>query len=190
MKLYWLKFKIWLVRKLGGRPNKMLHGKELYNDITCGEVGNRYLMKNFSKEDLIDIICCEIHVYQTQPMYSSTDWLTTYLILDTERKRLKQLLKSTYYNDKELNRALHMSDLESKNERLRHEVRNMQVKAEEFNRLLYATGYIVNCTGCWPGRPDKAEELTEDKVKTVEHLSMRLRSWWQNNKKKVENAKI
>lgn len=175
--MYWLRFKNWLIRKLGGRPNKKFYGKEFLNNINGRETSNRYFLKNFSKEDLIDIICASSD--------DKTDWFQAYIIRDKECERLRKLFASTYYNEKELNKALHMSDLESKNKALKREVRNMQEKAEEFNRLLYATGYIVRCTGCLAGGPADFEELTEEKVATVEMLSRRLKGWWLNNKGRI-----
>lgn len=180
IQIYLIRLKSLIVRLLGGRPNKKLYGEYLYNNINCGETSNRYFLKNFSKEDLIDIICSKS---------DEIDWFKSYLIRDKECERLRKLFTSEYHNSKELNKALHMSDLEAKNKALKREVRLMQEKAEEFNRLLYATGYIVNCTGCWAGRPNNAEELTEEKVKTLEILATRLRGWWVNNKERV-NGKV
>lgn len=179
--LYLLRFKNWLIRKLGGRPNKKFYGNILCNNINGGETSNRYFLKNFSKEDLIDIIC--------RTSDDNTDWFQAYIIRDKECERLTKLFSSDYYNDKELNKALHMSDLEFKNKALKREIRLMQEKAETFNNLLYATGYIVRCTGCAAGCPENYDELTEDKVKTVEMLARRLRSWWNNNQDLI-NGKV
>ena len=83
--------------------------------------------------------------------------------------------------EKELKRSFHMLHLEKKNERLKHEIRVMQEKAEYFNKQLYATGLIVRCTGCEAGKPFDGENLTEDKVRLVEVLARRLRTWWDGH---------
>ena len=90
---------------------------------------------------------------------------------------------------KELARAHHLKDLEEKNERLKCEVRAMQLKAEQFNRQLFATGLIVNCTGCIPGAPAGFVDVTEERVKEVEHIAGRLRAWWNCNRSRLERIK-
>ena len=100
-------------------------------------------------------------------------------------ERAERLLQDQY-TLQEINKAHQIRDLEEKNRRLKDEVRRMQLKAEVFNKKLYATGLIVNCTGCIPGAPDNYKELTEDKVKCVEEIAQRLRIWWENNKHKIE----
>lgn len=80
----------------------------------------------------------------------------------------------------------HLHDLEVKNERLKDEVRRMQLKAEKFDRRLYATGLIVRCSGgCLPGAPANYEDLTEERVVEVENIAARLRSWWTHNRKRI-----
>ncbi len=175
MRYLWISLIAWIIRKLGGRPDKKFYGKILCNTMNCGEVRNRFILKRFNKEDLIDIICRDSE--------GNVDWFLSFLIREKECERLHKLLESDYHTNKELNKALHMSDLEDKNRKLKEEVRNMQLKAEEFNNLLYATGLIVKCTGCESGRPFDSESLTEEKVMTVERISARLRSWWNNNRK-------
>lgn len=79
----------------------------------------------------------------------------------------------------------HLHRLEELNDRLKREVRRMQLKAEVFNRQLFATGLIVHCTGCLPGAPANYEDLTEEKVREVENIAARLRSWWNNNRRRL-----
>lgn len=62
------------------------------------------------------------------------DWFTEYVSEAHERRRLDALLRSTYHSDQALGRAIHMSDLETKNRRLRAEVRRMQLILEERNK--------------------------------------------------------
>ena len=99
-------------------------------------------------------------------------------------EKLEEILKEDY-TTKEINRAEHIRGLETKNRRLKKEIREMQLKAEEFNKLLYATGLIVHCTGCLPGAPANYEDLTEEKVQQVERIAQRLRTWWKNNKRRI-----
>lgn len=98
--------------------------------------------------------------------------------------RLEDILKREFSHE-ELKRAEHFRGIENKNKRLREEVRSMQLKAEEFNRLLYATGLIVHCTGCIAGAPDHYKDLTEEKVQQVEQIARRLRLWWNCNKHRI-----
>ncbi len=79
----------------------------------------------------------------------------------------------------------HIHHLETKNKRLKHEIRFMQEKAERFNKMLFATGLVVNCTGCLEGGPANYKELTEEKVCEVERIAKRLRLWWDNNRDKI-----
>jgi hypothetical protein len=99
---------------------------------------------------------------------------------DYKRARKAEGMLETLKNLKDLNYISHIHDLEEKNKKLKQEVRTMQVKAEEVNKTLYATGLIVNCTGCIAGHPDHYEDLTEEKVREVELIASRLRTWWGN----------
>lgn len=100
---------------------------------------------------------------------------------EKERADMLESVLLSFLTEKELKRSEHMHHLEEKNKKLKHEIRVMQEKAEEFNRLNYATGLIVNCTGCEGGAPFDSENLTEEKVKTVEMIAKRLRSWWNGH---------
>lgn len=128
----------------------------------------------------------QLHSWLCSLKYQQTrdDWWKDYWEYRQRAERAERLLQEGLA-PKEIGRAHHIKDLEEKNARLKAEVRTMQEKAEYFNHLLYATGLIVNCTGCVAGRPDKCEELTEEKVKTVEQISHRLRTWWENNKHRI-----
>jgi len=101
-----------------------------------------------------------------------------------KRERLERLLTSEYRNDFE--HALHMSDLEHKNKVLKLEITMMRERAEWHNVRLYATGLIVNCTGCERGKPFDGEQLTEERVREVESIADRLRTWFSNHKHRVE----
>lgn len=114
-------------------------------------------------------------------------WFNQYYTTSRLLERAERALKIKYGDKAEY--VKHISDLEKKNKILKRQVRSMQLKAEEFNRTLYATGYLVNCTGCWDGRPYKAEELTEVKVEQAEWLVKRLRTWWENHKYREKNAR-
>jgi len=81
--------------------------------------------------------------------------------------------------------AEHIRHLETKNQRLKHEIRIMQQKAEIFNDRLFATELIVGCTGCVPGGPRNYKNLTEARVCEVERIAKRLRTWWENNKGRI-----
>jgi hypothetical protein len=111
-------------------------------------------------------------------------WFEKYLEYKRRAERAERLLDE-HLTPKEVGRAHHMKDLEEKNKSLKREVRLMQEKAEVFNIQLYATGLIVHCTGCLPGAPDNYQDLTEEKVKEVEWIAKRLRSWWENNKDRI-----
>jgi len=161
-----------LIRKLGGIPRTE----------AFGELRTKAQTKLLSKEDLEDII-----VNYASDM--KKDWFIEYQLCEKLLEQANNTLKSTYHNDKDLNKAKHVAALETKNKKLKREVRSMQVKAEEFNKKLYATGLIVNCTGCIPGAPDHYEDLTEEKVKTVENIALRLRIWWDNYQYRKKRAK-
>lgn len=100
---------------------------------------------------------------------------------EKERADLLERILLRLVDENELGRAEHIHHLEDKNKALKHEVRVMQKKAEEFNRLLYATGLIARCTGCEAGKPFGGEDLTEEKIRDVEILARRLRAWWNNH---------
>lgn len=126
------------------------------------------------------------------PSYDCSEryWQVIYELYKSQNKirRLERAMKVKYGDHVEL--IKHLGDLEKKNKNLKKEVRNMQIKAEEFNRKLYATGLIVNCTGCWGGRPFEGEKLTQEKVDEIIHLANRLKSWWTNNKNRKEYLEI
>lgn len=110
------------------------------------------------------------------------DWFGEYLIQERRAERFQTLLAHDVdLTDKDFGRAAHMADLEIKNARLKDEVRTMQVAAEKHNRRNYATGLIVNCTGCDRGGPANFEGLTEERVQEVERIAARLRTWWTNH---------
>lgn len=112
------------------------------------------------------------------------DWFAEYLECKTRAERAERLLTESL-TPKEIGRAHHLADLETKNRRLKDEVTRMREKAETFNRQLYATGLIVHCTGCVAGAPADYEGLTEERVQEVEAIAARLRAWWRNNRKRI-----
>lgn len=115
----------------------------------------------------------------------TTNWFNEYCEWRQRAERAERLLNENL-TPKEVGRAHHITDLETKNARLKQEVRMMQEKAEVFNNLLYATGLIVNCTGCIPGAPANYQDLTEERVQEVECIARRLRTWWNNNKHRIK----
>lgn len=143
---------------------------------TFGELQDREFLGNFSKEEIIEIVTNA----------AKTNYNLSNYIVARENDRLVNLLRSEYHTNKALNHAMHVADLELKVKRQAETIREMQEKAERFNKLLFATGYIVNCTGCEAGSPDKAEELTEEKVQYVEMLAKRLRTWWDNHQYRIK----
>ena len=161
-----------LIRKLGGIPRTE----------TFGEIRTTAQVKLLSRKDLEDIIV-------NYAADSKKDWFAEYMLVEKLLEQANNTLKSVYHTDKELNKAKHVASLESKNKKLKQEVRQMQLKAEEFNKKLYATGLIVNCTGCIPGAPDHYDDLTEGKVKQVENIAIRLRTWWNNYQYRKEREK-
>ena len=143
--------------------------------VKCGgEIKLRYTLAAWSRNEIIDAFV-DIAGYNKSSV--RVDWFLEYRVEDHENKRLRNLLKSRYHNDHELNRAIHMSDLEERNRRLKEEVRSMQLAAHRHNLEAYATGLIVNCTGCDAGQPFEGKDLTEERVKMVEQLARRLRTW-------------
>ena len=108
------------------------------------------------------------------------DYLLEY-IKEKERADKAENLLSQLMNGRDLRRASHIRDLGEKVKKLRRTVRHLQECAESKNNQLYATGLIVNCTGCEAGRPCNAENLTEEKVQQVELIARRLRVWWNNH---------
>ncbi len=117
------------------------------------------------------------------------NYLMELMAMEERALRAERLLNADL-TTKEVGRAHHIADLEQKNKRLKKEVRMMQQKAEVFNRQLFATGLIVNCTGCIPGAPANYQDLTEEKVQEVEHIAQRLRTWWNNNRKLIPKKKL
>ncbi len=161
-------------------------------DSCGGSIRARYWVKDWTREDLEEAIAYLVMNRDFPNPSTNKDidyWFRTYYILDKEYNRLEKLLKSDFKTDKDWNRALHMIDLESKNKKLKDEITILREKAEVFNKQLYATGLIVNCTGCDAGKPFDGENLTEEKVKMVEQLAGRLRVWFDNHKYRVEKKK-
>lgn len=116
------------------------------------------------------------------------DWGEHYFAANHRIRRLENLLARRYHTERDLNRALHVADLESANKRLRAEIRMMQEAAERHNVEAFATGLIVHCTGCEAGAPFNADQLTEEKVRMVEGIAERLRTWWNNHQRRVSSA--
>jgi len=115
---------------------------------------------------------------------SSQDWFKEYCEWRNRAEKAERLVNN-YLTPSQIAKANHLADLEDKNRRLKSEVRNMQEKAEIFNRQLYATGLIVNCTGCLVGGPANPQDLTEEKVQIIEQLAKRIRTWWKNNQHRI-----
>lgn len=156
-----------------------LHSKlpPLRVDKRQGALVARRILGQWNKSQIIEFV---IHIM----MHSETprhDWFNEFLMWKEESKRLRQILLSEYHTEKNINRAKHVADLESKVKKLKKEVRHMQVCAERHNLESYATGLIVNCTGCEAGKPFEGENLTEEKVREVETIAMRLRTWFDNH---------
>ncbi|MEK6878861.1 MAG: hypothetical protein AABY22_04600 [Nanoarchaeota archaeon] len=78
-------------------------------------------------------------------------------------ERLKQILESDYHTKKELNRTLHVADLEALAKKHRRETKIMQEKAEIFNAQL---------------------------EREVEEIAKRLRIWFNSHKYRKENKLI
>lgn len=47
----------------------------------------------------------------------------------------------------------------------------------------------IHCTGCEAGKPFEGENLTEEKVKAIENIASRLRTWFENYCYRKENSK-
>ena len=118
-----------------------------------------------------------------------TDWFSQLMTEKKLTKRLKLILKRDYHTQKDMRRAEHMADLEQKVNRLKSEVTCMRESAERHNIGAYATGLIVRCTGCETGQPFEGNDLTEDRVKMVERISGRLRTWFINHQYRAEAGK-
>lgn len=162
----------WLIRKFGGKPRKQYGG----------EMRTYPILERLSRNVLEDIIVG----YVMTPKDRS--WFAQYVVEQHERERLESVLRSTYHTAKDLNHAKHMADLEEKCRRQGEEIRFLQDKAHEHNVTAYATGLIVNCTGCEAGKPFQGEELTEERVREVETIAKRLRIWFTNHKSRLEHA--
>lgn len=162
-----------LLRYLRALLHRLL---DLPVDMRGGARETRRILTSWDRRGLVELIV-ELRM-GTEPR----NWFPEYLIASRDNERLRNLLESDYRTDKELNRALHMADLELKCKRLRGEVRSMQVAAEQHNIRHYATGLIIRCTGCEPGAPANADELTEERVEAVERIARRLRTWWEGHK--------
>lgn len=150
-----------------------------------GATGTRHLLKDWSREELEDAIAA-MTMGDVEERQERNDWFWQYYLERHERNRLKQVLTATYHTEKELNRAVHVADLEEKVARLKREVRWMQEASERRNKEAWATGLIVHCTGCEAGAPENASDLTEEKVKAVEGVARRLRAWWNNHTARLE----
>ena len=109
-------------------------------------------------------------------------------IREKKRAERAESLLAQLAEGHDLRRAEHVRSLGEKVKRLRAQVRAMQMKAEEHNRRAYATGLIVNCTGCDAGAPANADQLTEDRVREVESIACRLRAWWTNHDYRARRA--
>lgn len=171
LKIKFIQLKAKIIRFLGGRPNKEVYQSYISNSISYGEISNRTILNNLEKEDLIDIICEKTN---------KIDWFKEYSIRDKEVVRLTRCLRSKFTNDKDMNRALHLSDLENKVRQLKFQLQSLTEINVKYRNENYATGLIVRCTGCDAGKPFDGENLDEEKVKAVEYLAMRLRTWFNN----------
>lgn len=146
-----------------------------------GEIDLRSKLQDLPREDLVEII-----VAVDQINHQRDDFIK-WLAAAHDNRRLRRLLKTEYHTDKAVRHALHVSDLEEKCKKLRREVREMQVKAEVHNKQLFATGLIVNCTGCDRGGPLNGDELTEERVREIERIAARVRTWFNNHKHRKDH---
>jgi AmiR/NasT family two-component response regulator len=165
------------LRNLIGNVTRSLHPN-------CGELNLRYRLKDFSREQLVDLI-----VALDTAEHTDARWIVPFMAAEHDNDRLRALLASDYHTDKSLRHALHVADLETKCKRLRKEVRTMQEAAERHNKIAYATGLIVNCTGCDEGQPFNGLELTEERVAEVERIAARLRTWFENHQYRLKNKR-
>lgn len=97
-----------------------------------------------------------------------------------EYKEKYNKLKKATELDPNINYKSTIVQLEQKINRQKNEIRNSQQALQDRNQTIRSLGYIVYCTGCWAGGPYNKRDITEEDVKTVEHIAKRLRTWFDN----------
>lgn len=100
----------------------------------CGQQAIRKRLEDATREELLEII-----IQRDGQADGRFDWWEQYKAAEHRMRRLEQVLAIRYHNEHELNRALHVADLEAKNRRLRHEIRLMQLAAERRNSQCHGT---------------------------------------------------
>lgn len=178
-----MRFINYLIRLLGGVPTRWSYQKYIYNNTTIGERRLISILKDFTKQELI-----ELFTSSEQQVNNKMDWFKQYMVYSVQVERLTKTLRSKFTNDTSMNRAIHLSDLEEKNKKLKREIQNLTEINTSYKNDNYATGLIVRCTGCLAGKPLDGENLTEEKVKDVETIAKRIRTWYNNNKSRINNA--
>jgi len=98
-----------------------------------------------------------------------------------KRCSLAEKLLRHVFTKKEIGRACHIHDLETKVKQLQNEVTNQREAAEYRNRQLKAINLIVLCSGgCEGGILGSKDKIDEELVGDVETIASRLRSWLTN----------
>lgn len=118
---------------------------------------------------------------QTNPLWKTNDHHLIRVIYWERRCELAESLLKHVFTGKEIGRACHIHDLETKVKELQHEITFQREAAEYRNRQLKAANLIVSCTGgCDDGIIGSKEAISEEIVCEVERTAKRLRSWWNN----------
>lgn len=118
---------------------------------------------------------------QTNPDWRDSDCEILRTEYWKERCILAEKLLRHVFTKKEIGRACHIHDLETKVKHLQNEITNQREAAECRNRQLKAANLIVLCSGgCEGGILGSRDKIDEELVSEVEMIASRLRLWLVN----------
>lgn len=118
---------------------------------------------------------------KTNPAWETGDSSILREVYWERRCKLAESLLKHVFTKKEIGRACHIYDLETKVKELQKQITIQREAAEYRNRQLKAANLIVCCTGgCDTGIMGSKEAISEEIVCEVERTAKRLRSWWNN----------
>ncbi len=118
---------------------------------------------------------------QTNPDWQHSDCEVLRTVYWEERCVLAEKLLKLAFTKKEIGRACHIHDLETKVKHLKNQITIQREAAEYRNLQLKATNLITLCSGgCENGILGSKDKIDEKLVSGVERIAIGLRSWLVN----------
>ena len=127
---------------------------------------------------------------RNNPAWASDESQILRMVYWRDRCELAEELLHHVLTRKEIGRACHIHDLETKVKRLQDETTEQRLIAEYRNRQLRAANLITYCTGgCKGGICGSDEKIDDELVSEVEMIAKRLRGWWVNHEARIKDGR-